>query len=69
MHSIAQRLKCPDLNVGLRVNYLDLNVRAVLTYIGLNAVTSRELPNYIDCTVHQYTGKLKISLAYNWNGL
>ena len=31
---------------------------------GLNAVTTRELPNYIDCTVHQLTGKLKISLAY-----
>ena len=31
----------------------DLNVRAVLIYIGLNAVTTRELPNYVDCTVHQ----------------
>ena len=51
MHSIAQTLKCQDLNVGLQVN--DLNVGAVLTYIGLNAVTSRELPNYVDCTVHQ----------------
>ena len=42
-----------DLNVGLRVNNLDLNVGAVLIYIGLNAVTTRELPNYVDCTVHQ----------------
>ena len=37
MHSIAQTLKCrdlnvgiEDLNVGLRVNHLDLNVGAVL---------------------------------------
>ena len=49
MHSIAQTLKYRDLNVGTE----DLNVGAVLTYIGLNAVTTRELPNYIDCTVHQ----------------
>ena len=60
MHSIAQTLKCQDLNVGtedlnvgLRVNHLDLNVGAALIYIGLNAVTTRELPNYVDCTVHQ----------------
>ena len=46
----------------------DLNVGASLTYIGLDAVTTRELPNYVDCTVHQKTGKLKISLAHNWNG-
>ena len=31
----------------------DLNVRAALIYIGLNAVTTRELPNYVDCMVHQ----------------
>ena len=31
----------------------DLNVRASLIYIGLDAVTTRELPNYVDCTVHQ----------------
>ena len=60
MHSIAQmlkcwtssqslRLKCRDLNVGTE----DLNVGAVLIYIGLDAVITRELPNYIDCTVHQ----------------
>ena len=42
MHSIVQALKCRDLNVRLRVNHL-----------GLNAVTTRELPNYVDCTVHQ----------------
>ena len=42
MHSIAQALKCRDLNVG-----------AALIYIGLNAITTRELPNYVDCTVHQ----------------
>ena len=42
MHSIAQTLKCRDLNV-----------RAVLIYTGLNAVITRELPNYVDCTVHQ----------------
>ena len=53
MHSIAQTLKCQGLNVGLRVNHLDLNVGASLIYIGLNAVTTRELPNYVDCTVHQ----------------
>ena len=60
MHSIVQTLKCrdlnvrtEDLNVGLRVNHLDLNVGAVLIYIGLDAVTTRELPNYVDCTVHQ----------------
>ena len=60
MHSIVQTLKCQDLNVGtedlnvgLQVNHLDLNVRAVLIYIGLDAITTRELPNYIDCTVHQ----------------
>ena len=60
MHSIVQTLKCQDLNVRtedfnvrLRVNHLDLNVGAVLIYIGLDAVTTRELPNYVDCTVHQ----------------
>ena len=60
MHSIARTLKCrdlnvgtEDLNVGLQVNHLDLNVRAVLIYIGLDAITTRELPNYVDCTVHQ----------------
>ena len=31
----------------------DLNVGASLIYIGLDAVTTRELPNYIDCTVNQ----------------
>ena len=31
----------------------DLNVRASLIYIGLDAITNRELPNHIDCTVHQ----------------
>ena len=36
-----------DLNVE------DLNVRVLLIYIGLDAVTTRELPNYVDCTVHQ----------------
>ena len=46
-------LKCRDLNVGLQVNHLDLNVGAVLIYIGLDAVTTRELPNYVDCMVHQ----------------
>ena len=60
MHSIAQALKCRDLNVGtedlnvrLWVNHLDLNVGAVLIYIGLNAITTGELLNYVDCTVHQ----------------
>ena len=60
MHSIAETLKCQDLNVGtedlnvrLRVNHLDLNVGAVLIYTGLDAITTRELPNYVDCTVHQ----------------
>ena len=42
MHSIVQALKCRDLNV-----------REALIYIGLNAVTTRELPNYVDCTVNQ----------------
>ena len=28
----------------------DLNVGALLIYIGLDAVTTRELPNYVDCT-------------------
>ena len=36
------------LNARLRVNHLDLNVGAPLIYIGLDAVTTRELPNYID---------------------
>ena len=36
-----------DLNVE------DLNVRALLIYIGLDAITTRELPSYVDCTVHQ----------------
>ena len=49
MHSIAQTHKCRDLNIGTE----DLNVRAVLIYIGLNAIITRELPNYVDCTVHQ----------------
>ena len=31
----------------------DLNVGASLIYIGLDAVTTTELPNYVDCTVHQ----------------
>ena len=35
------------------LNVKDLNVRALLIYIGLDAVTTRELPNYVDCTVHQ----------------
>ena len=42
-------LKCRDLNAGTEV----LNVRAVLIYIGLDAVITRELPNYIDFTVYQ----------------
>ena len=41
------------LNAELQVNHLDLNVGASLIYIGLDAATTRELPNYIDCTVHQ----------------
>ena len=40
------RLKCRSLNA-------DLNVGASLIYIGLDAITTRELPNYVDCTVHQ----------------
>ena len=40
-------LKCQDLNV------IGLDARAVLIYIGLDAVITRELPHYIDCTVHQ----------------
>ena len=55
------------LNAGLRVNHLDLNVGASLIYIGLDAATTRELPNYVDYTVHQKTDKLKISLAHHWN--
>ena len=31
----------------------DLNVGTLLIYIGLDAVTTTELPNYVDCTVHQ----------------
>ena len=31
----------------------DLDVGAVLTYVGLNAVNTRELPNYVGCTEHQ----------------
>ena len=31
----------------------DLNVGASLIYIGLDAITTRELPNYIAGTVHQ----------------
>ena len=46
MHSIAQTLKCRHLNE-------DLNVGAMLIYIGLDAITTRELPNYVGCTVHQ----------------
>ena len=42
-----------DLNVGLQVNHLELNVGASLIYIGLDAITTRELPNHVDCTVHQ----------------
>ena len=38
-----------DLNVE------DLNVRALLIYIGLDAVTTRELPNYM---IVQYINKL-----------
>ena len=53
MHSIAQTLRCRCLNDGFRVNHLDLNVGAVLIYIGLDAITTRKLPNYVDCTVHQ----------------
>ena len=41
------------LNAGLRVNQLDLNVGASLIYIGLDAITTRELSNYVDCTVPQ----------------
>ena len=41
------------LNARLRVNHLDLNVGALLIYIGLDAITTRELLNYVDCTVHQ----------------
>ena len=53
MHSIAQTLKCRTSSQPLRLKCQDLNVGAVLIYIGLNAITTRELPNYIDCTVHQ----------------
>ena len=35
------------------LNFEDLNVGASLIYIGLDAVTTRELPNHVDCTVHQ----------------
>ena len=35
------------------LNVKDLNVGALLIYIGLDAITTRELPNHIDCTVHQ----------------
>ena len=31
----------------------DINVGASLIYTGLDAITTRELPNYVDCTVHQ----------------
>ena len=35
-----------------------------LTYTVLNALTTKELHNYINCTVKQKTGKLKITPAY-----
>ena len=35
------------------LNVKDLNVGASLIYIGLDAITTRELPNYVDCTVQQ----------------
>ena len=40
LRSCITLVRC--LNDGPRVNH-----------IGLNAVTTRELPNYVDCTVHQ----------------
>ena len=46
MCSIVQTLKCQHLNEHL-------NVGAMLIYIGLDAIITRELPNYIDCTVQQ----------------
>ena len=49
MHSIVHTLKCRNLNVGTE----DLNVGLRVNHLGLNAVTTRELPNYVDCTVHQ----------------
>ena len=38
-----------DLNVGTQ----DLNDGPRVNHTGLNAVTTRELPNYVDCTVRQ----------------
>ena len=35
------------------LNVVGLNARAALIYIGLDAVTTRELPHQVDCTVHQ----------------
>ena len=40
-------LKCRDLNV------IGLDAGAVLIYIGLDAIITRELPHYVDYTVHQ----------------
>ena len=48
-----RRLKCRTSSQPLRLKCRDLNVGAALIYIGLNAITTRELPNYVDCTVHQ----------------
>ena len=45
MRSIVETIKCRDP--------ADLNVGASLIYIGLDAVTTRELPNHVDCTVRQ----------------
>ena len=53
MHSIAHTLKCQTLSQSLRLKCRDLNVGAVLIYTVLDAITTRELPNYVDCTVHQ----------------
>ena len=54
MYSIAQTLKWQRLkcqNRKLKCQTLSQPLR--LKCRGLNAVTTRELPNYIDGTVHQ----------------
>ena len=51
MYSIAQTLKCRRLKCRTSSQPLRLKCR------DLNAVTTRELPNYVDCTVHQQGGK------------
>ena len=42
-----------DLESTTRLECRDLNVGAVLTHTGLDAIITRELPHYVDCTVHQ----------------